>query len=158
MEHNSTNSVPLHLQVNHNLPPEKQAGNGNLQCAICQKSFNSESQATQHFQSPKHRQKLNSVEDSREEISSAPGANGLLTQQELNTDDGTSHTYDVPGNVDRTFPLSPAKTKAMELYCEICGLMMNSIMQMKTHLQGSKHKNNVASMYQNFFLFSLLIL
>lgn len=81
----------------------------------------------------------------------------MLTQQELNTD-GTSHTYDVPGNVDRIFPLSPAKTKAMELYCEICGLMMNSIMQMKTHLQGSKHKNNVASMYQNFFLFSLLIL
>lgn len=80
----------------------------------------------------------------------------MLTQQELNTD-GTSHAYDIPANVDRTFPLSPAKTKAMELYCEICGLMMNSIMQMKTHLQGSKHKNNFASMYWNFFLFSLLI-
>lgn len=51
-------------------------------------------------------------------ISSVPGANGLLTQQELNTD-GTSHAYDVPRNVDRTFPLSPAKTKAMELYWDL---------------------------------------
>lgn len=138
----SKDTTTCNLQVNQNLPLVKQAGNVNLQCVICQKLFNSESQATQHFQSPKHNQKLKSFRDSKTGIASASGGNGSLTQQELCTG-GTTHANGDPKNVERT--PSPANTKTTELCCEICGLMMNSMLQMETHLLGSKHKNNIAN-------------
>ena len=95
----------------------------------------------QHFQGQKHKQKLQSMEVSKTELQvSTPQSNASLNQQQ----DGT---YSVAVTQNGTLPFSSANgSENGGLYCEPCGLTVNSKIQMTTHLQGAKHKNIVASM------------
>ena len=121
--------------------PPRQLGKVNLQCDVCQKLFNSESQAVQHFQGQKHKQKLQSVGVSNAELQvSTTQSKESLNQQQ----DGT---YSIAATENGTIPLSSANGSEREgLHCETCGLTVNSKIQMNTHLQGAKHKNIVSSM------------
>lgn len=142
-----TCSAPVQPQVAPNPPPvmpsveqPRQFGKVNLQCDVCQKLFNSETQAVQHFQGQKHKQKLQSVGVSHTELQvSTTESNASLNHRQ----DGT---YSVAATENGTIPLSSANGSESEgLYCEQCGLTVNSKIQMATHLQGAKHKNTVAS-------------
>lgn len=143
-----TSSAPIRPQVTPNPPPvtppteqPRQLGSVNLQCDICQKLFNSETQAVQHFQGQKHKQKLQSIGQSKTELRvSATECNASLNQQQ----DGTCS---FAATENGTLPFSSTNGSESEgLYCEPCGLTVNSRTQMTTHLQGAKHKNIVASM------------
>ena len=120
----------------------RQLGKVNLQCDVCQKLFNSETQAVQHFQGQKHKQKLQSVRVSNTELQvSSTASNASLNQQQ----DGTT-CNSVAASENGTIPFSSANGSENEgLYCEPCSLTVNSKIQMTTHLQGAKHKNIVAS-------------
>lgn len=138
-QHEVAASVPFHpqgvpnpSQVTLSKEEPKQVSGANLECVICQKLFNSESQAEQHFQSPKHKHKLQQVSES----------NASPQQQEQ---DGT---YSAEGAAENeTLPswFTNTETDQAGLYCEPCNLAVNSTIQMTTHLQGTKHKNAVAS-------------
>lgn len=136
--------------------PPRQLGKVNLQCDVCQKLFNSETQAVQHFQGQKHKQKLQSAGMSNTELQvSTKESKVSLNQQQ----DGT---YSNSATENGTIPLSSANGSESEgLYCEPCGLTVNSKIQLNTHLQGAKHKSIVASMYKLsafcFLLSSVLI-
>jgi len=118
----------------------RRLGKVNLQCDVCQKLFNSETQAVQHFQGQKHKQKLQSVIVSNTELQVSTTASNASNHQQ----DGT---YSVAASENGTIPFSSANGPEREgLYCEPCDLTVNSKTQMTTHLQGAKHKNFVASM------------
>ncbi|XP_078383289.1 uncharacterized protein LOC144665880 [Oculina patagonica] len=141
--HGISSTGPIHPQLVPNPPPvtlpveepRKQLGSVNFKCDICQKIFNSESQAVQHFQGQKHKLKMQSVGGSNTEIHSTPAS-----QQRQN---GT-HCVAATGNNMLPFSLTNG-SENNGLYCEPCGLTANSKTQMDTHLQGAKHKNIVAS-------------
>jgi len=146
-EHNTTCSAPTQPQVVPNPSPvmplteqPRQLGKVNLQCDICQKLFNSETQAVQHFQGQKHKQKLQSMEVSKTELQvTTTESNASLNQQQ----DGS---YSAAGTENGILPTLPTNgSENQGLYCESCGLTVNSKIQMTTHLQGAKHKNIVAS-------------
>ena len=143
-----TCSASIQPQVAPNPPPvmpsteqPRQLGKVNLQCDLCQKLFNSETQAVQHFQGQKHKQKVQSagVSNTELQVSTTDSSASLNHQQ-----DGT---YSVAVTENGTVPLSSANGSESEgLYCEACGLTANSKIQMNTHLQGAKHRSIVASM------------
>ena len=148
-EHDVTCGAPTQPQVVSNPPPAmplteqpRQWDKVNLQCDVCQKLFNSETQAVQHFQGQKHKQKLQSMEVSKTELQvTTTEPNASLNQQQ----DGS---YSLAATENGILPFLPANGSESEgLYCESCGLTVNSKIQMTTHLQGAKHKNIVASMY-----------
>ena len=147
--HGITSGAPIHPQLLVPNPPPvtlpteepKQHGSVSLKCDICQKIFNSESQAVQHFHGQKHKFRLQEIGGSETEMSASPVSNA--SQQRIDT----SHSASAPGN--NSLPLSFLSTKGSEnkgLFCEPCRLKVNSQAQMDTHLQGAKHKNVVASM------------
>ena len=145
--HGMSTNAPIHPQLALNPPPvtapaeepRKQLSNVNLNCDICQKSFNSESQAVQHFQGQKHKFKLQNVGASKTELQATPESN--VSQQ------GVNGTHYVHATGNKMLPFSSTNcSENNKLHCEPCNLMVNSKIQMDTHLQGAKHKNIVASM------------
>ena len=146
--HDVTYSAPIQPQVAPNPPPvmpstepPRQLGKVNLQCDVCQKLFNSETQAGQHFQGQKHKQKLQSAGVSNTKLQV------LVTESKVSLYQQQNGTYSIAATENGTIPLSsPNGSESEGLHCETCGLTVNSKIQMTTHLQGAKHKNIVASM------------
>lgn len=128
-----------------------------LQCIICSKNFNSNTQAGQHFNGQSHKRKLQSATVSNitssctsssevciSSLTQKPLEN--LTMQKLQEGKTSSLHHTVMGTNTSEVTLLSANKGINELYCEFCGLEANSKLQMQMHLQGTKHRNAVASM------------
>lgn len=128
-----------------------------LKCIICNKNFNSNTQAGQHFNGQSHKRKIQSVTVSSitSSCSSSPEACvgsstqkplDNLTKQKLGSEGKAlllHHTV-MGTNTSEVTHLSENKG-INELYCEFCGLEANSKLQMQMHLQGTKHRNAVTT-------------
>lgn len=131
----------------------KPTGNVSRECVVCHKTFNSKTQAEQHFNGQAHKRKLQALLGSNKTdpsisqnintplFTKQPEASTLVQQQpeETVSADATTCTTNEEA-------VSSEKVAANELYCEFCGLEVNSKIQMDMHLQGAKHKNAVTSM------------
>ncbi|KAK2551516.1 Zinc finger protein 385D [Acropora cervicornis] len=126
-------------------------------CIICNKNFNSNTQAGQHFNGQSHKRKIiqsATVSSITSSCSSSPEACvgsstqkllDNLTKQKLEEGKTLLLHHTVMGtNTSEVTHLSENKG-LNELYCEFCGLEANSKLQMQMHLQGTKHKNAVTT-------------
>ena len=136
------------------------SGNADIsrKCIVCNKNFNSNTQAGQHFNGQSHKRKIMqsaTVSSITSSCSSSPetcvGSSTQklldnLTKQKLEEGKTLLLPHTVMGtNTSEVTHLSENKG-LNELYCEFCGLEANSKLQMQMHLKGTKHKNAVTSM------------
>ena len=128
----------------------KQMGGVSRECLICYKTFNSKTQAEQHFNGHMHKRKLQALLGSNKtDPSLSQNLASPSTQQSEASTLGQQQSEETP-SADATAneeASSSEKMEANELYCEFCGLEVNSKLQMDLHLRGAKHKNAVTSMY-----------
>lgn len=139
LDHSSSETIILKSQT-------KQNDGINLECIICRKRFNSRTQAQQHFNGQMHKRKLQTVLGSNKMDPALPQNVSLpsteqpseraLVQEQLQE---TLLINDTPNEVVS----SSENIETNDLYCEFCGLAVNSKMQMDMHLKGTKHKNAV---------------
>lgn len=135
------------------------SGNADIsrKCIICNKNFNSNTQAGQHFNGQSHKRKIMqsaTVSSITSSCSSSPEACvgsspqkllDNLTKQKLEEGKTLLLPHTVMGtNTSEVTHLSENKG-LNELYCEFCGLEANSKLQMQMHLKGTKHKNAVTT-------------
>ena len=129
----------------------KQMGNVKRECIVCHKTFNSKTQAEQHFNGQAHKRKLQALLGSNKtDASISQNINTpLSTKQPEVTILGQQQpqeTLSSDATTTNEEACSSEKMAANELYCEFCGLEVNSKIQMDMHLRGAKHKNAVTSM------------
>uniref|UniRef100_A0A8C9W043 Zinc finger protein 385B n=1 Tax=Scleropages formosus TaxID=113540 RepID=A0A8C9W043_SCLFO len=137
-----------------------------ISCGICQLHFNSESQAEAHYKGSKHAKKLKLQEsakskarntptkDSMDTVLSpgpgpAPGSGSVLTMAAVNSshqagEETTSFILFICGSPCP--PKSPSEPTTSEekakklLYCSLCKVAVNSLLQLEAHNTGLKHK------------------
>ena len=145
-EHSESLELSFSFTCTSDIPPKLKAlplDGVSLDCLICERKFNSTTQAAQHFNGQSHQRKLQALSQTGGEGNikelTVPSSLGTVVSQEqpekaLLQDTNTSET------------VSSVNKETNELHCEFCRLTLNSKSQMDMHPKGKMHWKSVSIM------------
>ncbi|CAE1298131.1 unnamed protein product [Acanthosepion pharaonis] len=113
--------IPYNMPVNK-LPTKRKAQAQPFSCNVCNVNFNSEQQASQHFNSVRHVKKMRLME---------PG-NQIKENKEGDLLDAAGEKHGL--------------SKKQVFTCECCKITVNSLHQLDAHKSGSKHQAKLTQM------------
>ena len=145
-EHSESLELSFSFTCTSNIPPKVKALPHDgviLDCLICERKFNSKTQAAQHFNGQSHQRKLQAL--------CQRGVEGNIKELTVPSSLGTVVSQEQPEkallpNTNTSETASSVNQETNELHCEFCRLTLNSKSQMDMHLKGKMHWKSVSSM------------
>ncbi|XP_061698191.1 zinc finger protein 385D-like [Syngnathoides biaculeatus] len=126
-----------------------------IKCSVCQLRFNSDSQAQAHYQGSRHAKKVKmqkNNDDNKLSINTHANNTGGAPPVALGTNQNTDNQVSLGSkrsSAPAPLPLPQESPPTSEweteqakklLYCSLCKVSVNSVMQLHAHNSGTKHK------------------